>query len=104
MAKKKAREPRVAKYVHVSLNALRGNRKTGSTDPPIRVRSTRSGPSKAVSSEPIYDAAGNVVAVVSYHPDRPLSCGAVVYVVAYFDAPAASAAQSTRRRGACSTG
>lgn len=102
-AKKAARKPRPAAYLHVNGHTLRRNRRTGDGDPPVAVRLTRSGPPAYHHRVEIKDRDGNTVAVLAYTPARPLGCGATVYVTCVY-APAASPAQSTRRRGARSTG
>jgi hypothetical protein len=81
-------------YINVASAVCRSNKKTGACAPAIVVRRGRSGRSNRATRVFICDAAGNVVAAVS-QLERPLSCGATVYVECLY-APRASAAQSTR--------
>lgn len=59
---------------------IRSNKKNDKNDPPILVKRGRRGTSVRTHRVDICDQHGNVVASVLYTPDRPLSCGAVVYV------------------------
>lgn len=97
---------RPAKYVHVLSAVIRANVRRTRKSPPICSRATKSAPSRVTKREPIYDKDGRVVAAVVYKPHSPLRCGASTYVECYCPDPApkaATAAQSTRRRGS-STG
>jgi hypothetical protein len=66
--------------VHVNAHTIRKNRKLGLRAPPIVVR-RRSTRYKPVYTEKVdIVVGGRVVGCVTYTPDKPLSCGAVVYV------------------------
>lgn len=65
-------------YIHVNMHVIRRNRKTGSKDPVITVKTYDE--NKYGHLVIIYDNDGNEVARVVYRPDKPLSCGATVWV------------------------
>ena len=72
-----ARAPHI---VHVNSHVIRKNRKLGLRAPPIVVRK------KSPSVKPQYTdradilVGGVLVGSVVYSPEKPLSCGAVVYI------------------------
>ena len=64
--------------IHVNQHVIKANRKHGRTDPVITVKTykdTRYG--RVVD---ILAADGTVVASVVYRPDKPLACGAHVWI------------------------
>lgn len=61
--------------VHVNRHVLTANRKHGQRNPPIAVRKTRSAPATYVSE---FEVEGKIRVV--YSPDKPLSCGATVWI------------------------
>ena len=63
--------------VHVNSHKIRAKDPT-----PISVRNTRSAPAVPAGEVDILDRNGDVVATVMYSPDRPLSCGARVWIEA----------------------
>lgn len=104
-------------HVHVNGHVLRANRKKpkGERAPPIVLRRGRTGRSQPAFRVAVLDAEGRTVAWVVYTPEKPLGCGAEVYVVCLHGAAAepagprrpegaARAAQSGRGRAACSRG
>lgn len=64
--------------IHVNQAVIKRNKKTGSRDPVITCKTYKSNVygHEAV----IYDNAGNEVARVVYRPEKPLSCGAQVWI------------------------
>lgn len=62
-------------YVHVNQHVIRRNRKTGEREPPITVRRGKHGKSHRVQAI----ALEGKVRVV-YSPDKPLPCGAQVWL------------------------
>lgn len=64
--------------IHVHQNRIRSNLKNGTTEPPIIVRTYKD--VKYGSDVELLDEAGNVVARLRYSPDKPLSCGARVWL------------------------
>lgn len=64
--------------IHVNQHVIRKNRKDGETKPPLTVKNYRA--NTYGSKVEILDDAGNVVCEVVYTPDKPLSCGAEVYI------------------------
>lgn len=66
--------------IHVNRHRIVSNRKTGEREPCIAVRKTRSGKADYVNRAELVDEQGRVVARFVYSPDKPLQCGAVVYV------------------------
>lgn len=71
--------PKKAKTViHVNQHVIKRNRKTGDRNPVI---TCKSGKSNLYGHDVIvYDRQGNEVARVVYRPDKPLSCGAQVWI------------------------
>lgn len=61
--------------VHVNRHVLTANRKHGQRTPPIAVRKTKSAPATYVSE---FVAEGKIRVV--YSPDKPLPCGATVWI------------------------
>jgi hypothetical protein len=64
--------------IHVNQHKIKLNRKTGSNDPVLTVKTYKS--NTYAHSVSIKDASGNEVAKVVYSPDKPLSCGATVWI------------------------
>lgn len=64
--------------VHVNQHVIKANAKTGERDPVLTVKTYKS--NKYAHEVDILDAEGNVVATVVYRPDKPLSCGAKVWI------------------------
>jgi hypothetical protein len=71
--------------IHINRNVIASNSKNSQREPPIAVRrhpNNRKTP-KSVdygSKVEIVDDAGRVVASVVYSPDKPLNCGAKVWI------------------------
>jgi hypothetical protein len=66
-------EPRVLKRIHVNMHVIRRNHKTGDRDPPLSVK-TSGGSHQALRIE--IEGPATVV----YSPDKPLPCGARVWI------------------------
>lgn len=66
--------------IHVDQHILRGNRKTGSRNPPLSLRTYRS--IEKAQKIQIVDDQGKVIATLKYQPDDPLKCGATVWLEA----------------------
>ena len=64
--------------IHVNQHIIRSNRNDGTREPVITVKT--SNPTRYAHVAIIRDANGNEVARVVYRPDKPLSCGAHVWV------------------------
>jgi hypothetical protein len=64
--------------VHVNQHVIRSNVKNGCNDPVLTVKNYKS--NEYAHSVDILDAGGVVAARVIYSPDRPLSCGARVWI------------------------
>jgi len=64
--------------IHVNQHVIKANRKHGRTDPVLTVKTYNS--NTYANEVIIRDAEGNEVARVIYRPDRPLSCGAHVWI------------------------
>jgi hypothetical protein len=60
--------------IHVNQHIIRRNRKTGEREPPIAIRESKSGKSRYVSEYT------NDNVRVLYQPDKPLPCGATVWI------------------------
>jgi len=67
--------------IHVNRAKLASNRKSGHREPVITVKTYKS--NRYANEVVIYDSQGVAVARVVYRPDKPLSCGAQVWVEAY---------------------
>ena len=63
--------------VHVNKHVIRRNAKTGEREPPITIKTYRDN-RRAHGAAVVVD--GREVAAVVYRPDRPLSCGATVWI------------------------
>lgn len=66
------------KYIHVNQHKIKANRKNGTRDPVITVKSYKD--NQYGHEVVIYDKDGIEVARIVYRPDCPLSCGAHVWV------------------------
>jgi hypothetical protein len=64
--------------IHVNQHVIKANAKTGDNDPVLTVKTYKS--NDYAHQANILDAQGNVVARVVYSPDKPLSCGARVWI------------------------
>ena len=64
--------------IHVNQHVIKANAKTGSNEPVLTVKTYKS--NDYAHQVNILDAQGNVVARVVYSPDKPLSCGAKVWI------------------------
>tara|TARA_R100001198_G_C5234767_1_gene213026 strand:- start:404 stop:643 length:240 start_codon:yes stop_codon:yes gene_type:complete len=64
--------------IHVNQHIIRSNVKTGSTDPVLTCKTYKS--NDYAHEAIIYDKLGIEVAKVIYSPDKPLSCGAKVWI------------------------
>lgn len=66
--------------IHVNKHKIAKNNKVKTKDrePPIAIRSSKG--VEYCNSVDILDKNGNVVATLKYAPDKPLSCGAKVYI------------------------
>ena len=93
----------VQHIIHVDGHQIRSNKRNNTNDPTIVLRRGRSGKGSRLQKVTIVDKEGNPVAYVVHKRNRPLSCGAVVYVECIYEPPEANAFQSTVG-DACSTG
>lgn len=66
------------KRIHINTHAIRANAKDGGNQPVISVKAGRT--NRYANEVDIVDAAGTVVASVIYRPDKPLNCGARVWI------------------------
>lgn len=64
--------------IHVNQHVIKANAKTGDHDPVLTVKTYKS--NDYAHQVNILDTQGNVVARVVYSPDKPLSCGAKVWI------------------------
>jgi hypothetical protein len=65
--------------IHVNQHAIRANVKHGKKDPVITVKTYKDNryAHEALIKNP---ASGEIVATIRYSPDKPLSCGARVWI------------------------
>jgi len=66
------------KRIHINQHVIKSNTKTGSREPVITVKTYKS--NTRCNTVEILDESSNVVAKVVYQPDKPLSCGARVWI------------------------
>ena len=66
------------KRIHVNQHIIKRNAKTGDREPVITCKTYKE--NKYANEVVIKDALGNEVARVIYSPDKPLSCGAKVWI------------------------
>ena len=66
------------KRIHVNQHIIKRNAKTGDREPVITCKTYKE--NKYAHEVVIKDALGNEVARVIYSPDKPLSCGAKVWI------------------------
>lgn len=64
--------------IHVNQHVIKANRKNEEKDPVITVKTYKD--NRYGKSVSILDENGEVVAKVIYSPDKPLSCGAHVWI------------------------
>ena len=64
--------------IHVNQHKIKSNRKNGTNEPVITCKNYKV--NRYGHEVIVYDAAGNVACRVLYSPDKPLSCGAHVWV------------------------
>ena len=69
--------------IHVNQHKIRSNHKTGAREPVLTCKAGRA--NNYAHEAEIKDAEGNVVARVVYRPDKPLSCGARVWIETELD-------------------
>ena len=66
------------KRIHVNQHAVRSNHKTGAREPVITVKTYKG--NDYAHEVIIYGQDGKEAARVVYRPDKPLSCGARIWV------------------------
>lgn len=66
------------KIVHVNQHNIRRNATKGTTDPVLTVKTYKS--NTYANEVVIKSASGEVLARIVYRPDKPLSCGARVWI------------------------
>ena len=64
--------------IHVNMHKIRENSKTGANDPVLTVKTYKS--NDYAHEAIIYGQDGKEAARVIYRPDKPLSCGAHVWI------------------------
>jgi hypothetical protein len=64
--------------IHVNQHVIKSNRKTGANDAPLTVKSYKG--NLLAHEVEVLDKAGEVVARVVYRSDKPLDCGAHVWI------------------------
>ena len=71
------------KIIHVNQHVIKKNTKTGERNPVLTCKTYKS--NDYCHEAIIKDAEGNEVARVIYRPDKPLSCGARVWIETHND-------------------
>jgi hypothetical protein len=64
--------------IHVNQHIIKRNRKEGLNDPPLTVKDYKQ--NRKAQRVEILGPDGEVVATVVHSPDKPLSCGARVWI------------------------
>jgi len=64
--------------IHVNQHVIKSNRKSGKCEPVLTVKTYKS--NEYAHEVDILDKNGEVVATVVYRPEKPLSCGAHVWI------------------------
>ena len=64
--------------IHINQHRIRSNQKTGNRDPVITCKTYKS--NLYGSRVDVLDKDGNIACTVVYSPDKPLSCGARVWI------------------------
>jgi hypothetical protein len=72
------------KRVHVNQHVIRANTRSGERESPLRVKTSRE---NVAAQEVVIEGPSRLV----YRPDRPLSCGARVWIETRSDVVAVSA-------------
>ena len=74
------------KIIHVNQHVIKNNAKNNLNDPVLTVKFIKDGTKTVIDDNKyahellIKDDNGNEVAKIVYSPDKPLSCGAKVYI------------------------
>ena len=69
--------------IHVNQHVIKSNRKKGELEPVLTCKTYKT--NTYAHEAIIRDAEGNEVARVVYRPDKPLSCGAHVWIETQLD-------------------
>ena len=69
--------------IHVNQHVIKSNRKKGELEPVLTCKTYKT--NTYAHEAIIRDADGNEVARVVYRPDKPLSCGALVWIETRLD-------------------
>jgi hypothetical protein len=69
------------KIIHVNQHKIKSNKKNGITEPVLTCKTYKS--NNYAHEAIIYGKDGEEAAKVIYSPDKPLSCGATVWIEAY---------------------
>jgi|TARA_R110000822_G_scaffold294411_3_gene416481 hypothetical protein len=69
--------------IHVNQHIIKSNRKKGEVEPVLTCKTYKT--NTYAHEAIIRDAEGNEVARVVYRPDKPLSCGAHVWIETQLD-------------------
>lgn len=64
--------------IHVNQHIIKSNAKTGANDPVLTCKTYKE--NTYAHEADIVDPEGNVVATIIYRPNKPLSCGAKVWI------------------------
>lgn len=64
--------------IHVNQHVIKRNRKEGLNDPPLTVKDYKQ--NRKAQRADILGPSGEVIATVVHSPDKPLSCGARVWI------------------------
>jgi len=73
--------PLKKKIIHINQHKIRSNSKTGEREPVITCKTYNT--NDYANEVEVLDTNGNIVCTVVYRPDKPLSCGAKVWIETY---------------------
>jgi hypothetical protein len=69
--------------IHINQHVIRANKKNGEENPVITCKTYKE--NIYAKEIEILDESGSVVAKVIYSPDKPLSCGARVWIETHYE-------------------
>jgi hypothetical protein len=73
----------VIRRIHVNQHIARANKKNGTHDPALSIKTSKS--NEYAREVDILDSEGKVVATVVSRPEKPLSCGATIWIELHGD-------------------
>lgn len=69
---------KILKRIHVNQHIIKSNKKNNKTDPVLTIKTYNS--NTLANQIKILDDSGKIIVKVIYRPNKPLSCGAHVWI------------------------